>query len=72
MELVIFGTGDIARLAHRCSRATAIIQVVGFTVDRAYREGETFPDLRSSRSRIVAAAFPPSRYGMFVASATRR
>jgi sugar O-acyltransferase (sialic acid O-acetyltransferase NeuD family) len=67
VELVIFGTGDIARLAHQYFTRDSDHQVVAFTVDRAFLQGETFLDLPLVAFDEVAQAFPPSRYGMFVA-----
>jgi sugar O-acyltransferase (sialic acid O-acetyltransferase NeuD family) len=67
MELVIFGAGDIARLAHFYFTRDSEYSVVAFTVDRAFRDGDTFLDLPLVDVEDVVAKFPPSRYGMFVA-----
>ena len=67
MELVIFGAGDIARLAHFYFTRDSEHSVVAFTVDRAFRDGDTFLDLPLVDFEDVSAKFPPSRYGMFVA-----
>src|SRR6266566_3313088 len=59
MDLVIFGAGDIARHSRH--------SVVAFTVDRAYRQADTFLDLPLVDFEDIASAFPPSRFGMFIA-----
>src|SRR5262249_27638972 len=41
-QLVIFGPGDIARLAHRYFTRDSGHEVVAFTVDAAYRAGDEF------------------------------
>jgi len=67
MDLVIFGAGDIARLAHYYFTSDSRHSVVAFTVDRAYRQADTFLDLPLVDFEEVATAFPPSRFGMFIA-----
>ena len=67
MDLVIFGAGDIARLAHYYFTRDSRHSVVAFTVDRAYRQEDTFLDLPLVDFEDVASAFPPSRFAMFVA-----
>ena len=44
-EIVIFGAGDIARLAHFYFSTDTEHEVVAFTVDPAYRTADTFLDL---------------------------
>ena len=41
-DLVIFGTGDIARLAHRYFETDSPHTVAAFTVDRDYRKADSF------------------------------
>jgi sugar O-acyltransferase (sialic acid O-acetyltransferase NeuD family) len=67
MELVIFGAGDIARLAYLYFTRDSEHRVVAFTVDRTYRDGDAFLDLPIVDFEEVVAKYPPSRYGMFVA-----
>ena len=67
MDLVIFGAGDIARLAHYYFTRDSRHSVVAFTVDRAYRQEDTFLDLPLVDFEDIASAFPPSRFGMFIA-----
>ena len=66
-NIVIFGTGDIARLAHFYFSTDSDYTVVAFTVDPAYLSSETFLDLPVVPFDQVAARFPPSDYQMFVA-----
>ena len=66
-EIVIFGAGDIARLAHFYFTRDSEHTVAGFTVDRAYRKGDTFEELPLVDFEEVATHFDPSRHQMFVA-----
>lgn len=43
--LVIFGSGDIAQLAHYYFSRDSDYEVVAFTVDAAYVQGDSFCDL---------------------------
>jgi sugar O-acyltransferase (sialic acid O-acetyltransferase NeuD family) len=66
-HIVIFGAGDIARLAHFYFSTDSEHQVVAFTADSAYCTAETFLDLPLVPFDAVAAAYPPSGFKMFVA-----
>jgi len=66
-RLVIFGTGDIARLAHFYFTSDSPHEVVAFTVDAEYRHGDTFAGLPLVDSSSVAQAYPPAEHAMFVA-----
>lgn len=66
-RLVIFGTGDIARLAHRYFSRDSEHEVVAFTVDEAYRAADTFLDLPLVPFEGVERRYPPDGYGMFIA-----
>lgn len=66
-KLVIFGAGDIARLAHFYFTSDSEHSVAAFTVDRAFRQAESFEGLPLCDFESVAERFPPSEYGMFVA-----
>ena len=65
--LVIFGTGDVAELAHRYFTRDFGRQVVAFTVDRAYRAAETFLDRPVVAFDEVAVRYPPVDHDLFVA-----
>lgn len=66
-KIILFGTGDIARLAHVYFATDSDHSVVAFTVDRPYCIDATFRDLPLVPFDEVAARFPPEEYGMFVA-----
>src|SRR5436190_4125894 len=66
-RLVIFGAGDIARLAHYYFTTDTPHQVAGFVVDRAYRSDDSFLGLPLSDAEDAAARYPPHEYAMFVA-----
>jgi sugar O-acyltransferase (sialic acid O-acetyltransferase NeuD family) len=66
-RLIIFGAGDIARLAHYYFTRDSEHEVVAFTVDEKYRQGETFLDLPLVPFEKVAEHYPAQEYKMFVA-----
>ena len=66
-RLVIFGAGDIARLAHFYFTTDSEHDVAAFAVDRAFRTADTFQDLPVCDAEDLAARYPPSDYAMFVA-----
>src|SRR5438132_828561 len=66
-KLVLFGTGDIARLAHYYFTRDSEHEVVAFTVDRSYRDNDVFLDLPVVNFEEVRASFPPETHKMFVA-----
>ena len=66
-KLVIFGAGDIARLAHFYFNRDSDHEVVAFTVDQKYREAETFLDLPLVSFEEVSTRYPAGEYQMFVA-----
>jgi sugar O-acyltransferase (sialic acid O-acetyltransferase NeuD family) len=71
-KLVIFGTGDIGRLAHFYFTRDAGREVAGFTVDADHRPGEAFLDLPCVDFAKVTQAFPPAEHDLFVALSYRR
>ena len=66
-KLVIFGAGDIARLAHYYFTHDSPHEVAAFVVDRAFRQGDAFQGLPLIDAEDVTDRFPPSDYDMFVA-----
>lgn len=66
-KLVIFGAGDIARLAHFYFSTDSEHEVVAFTVDRAYRDSDTFLDLPLVDFETLAETHPPDQCQLFVA-----
>jgi sugar O-acyltransferase (sialic acid O-acetyltransferase NeuD family) len=69
--LVIFGTGDIARLAHFYFTTDAKRVVRAFTVDRDFRPGDRFLDRPLVDFEDVEARYPPAEHGAFVALSYR-
>ncbi len=70
-KLVIFGDGDVARLAHFYFTRDAGREVAGFTVDAEYRRAESFLGLPLVDFEAVQERFPPSDFEMFVAVSYR-
>lgn len=66
-KLVIFGAGDIARLAHYYFTRDSQHQVAAFTVDSAYRRDEAFLGLPLVDFEHVTDLYPPGDFDMFVA-----
>lgn len=67
--LVIFGSGDIAQLAHYYFTRDSEYEVVAFTVDRDYASVSEFCGLPLVTFDEVAQRFPPESHAMFVALA---
>jgi sugar O-acyltransferase (sialic acid O-acetyltransferase NeuD family) len=65
--LVIFGTGDIAQLAHFYFSSDSEYKVVAFTVDAAYLTETTFCGLSVIVFEEVATHFAPEQCDIFVA-----
>lgn len=66
-DIVVFGLGDIARLAHFYFSSDSEHRVVAFTVDAAYKTADTFEGLPVVPFDEVATAYPPAAFGMFIA-----
>ena len=66
-KLVIFGAGDIARLAHHYFTHDSPHDVAAFVVDRAFRQGDEFQGLPLIDAEDATRRFPPGDYDMFVA-----
>jgi len=66
-KLVIFGAGDIARLACLYFTRDTEHEVVAFTVDEQYLTGSSFRDLPLVAFENVRDIYPPDEYQMFVA-----
>jgi sugar O-acyltransferase (sialic acid O-acetyltransferase NeuD family) len=65
--LVIFGTGDIAQLAHYYFSNDSAYAVAGFTVDAAYLQSAEFAGLPVVAFAEVSARYPAAEYDMFIA-----
>ena len=66
-RLVLFGAGDIARLAHYYFKTDTDHEVMAFTVDQDYRKGDTFQGLPLVDFERLTETYRPSDYKMFVA-----
>jgi sugar O-acyltransferase (sialic acid O-acetyltransferase NeuD family) len=67
MDVVIFGAGEIAELAHFYLTRDSPHRVSGFTVDGAYLREPHFCGLPVVAFEEVTTAFSPARHGAFVA-----
>ncbi len=65
--LVIFGSGDIAQLAHYYFTTDSEYEVVAFTVDAAYASAPEFCGLPLVIFDEVTQHFPPESHAIFVA-----
>jgi sugar O-acyltransferase (sialic acid O-acetyltransferase NeuD family) len=65
--LVIFGAGDIAKLAHFYFTTDSEHEVAAFVVDAEYAAGDNFLGLPLIAASDVVRLFPPAEYQMFVA-----
>lgn len=70
--LLLFGTGDIAELAHYYFTHDSGYDVVTFTVDGAFLEKDTFCDLPVVPFEEVADRYHPSEHDLFVATSYAR
>ena len=66
-KVVVFGAGDIARLAHYYFQTDSDHEVIAFAVDAAYRTDSEFQGLPVVAAEEVSRLYPPSAVSMFVA-----
>lgn len=66
-NIVVFGGGDIASLAHFYFSRDSSHRVVAFTVDRQYRNADQFEGLPFVDFETVRERFSPTDHQMFVA-----
>ena len=66
-RVVIFGAGDIARLAHYYFTHDSTHDIAAFTVDKEYIKNPTFLGLPLVGFDEVIKLYPPADYEMFVA-----
>lgn len=66
-KVIVFGAGDIARLAHYYLTRDSEHDVTAFTVDEKYRSGDTYLDLPLVSFEQVVDRYPPPDHKMFVA-----
>jgi sugar O-acyltransferase (sialic acid O-acetyltransferase NeuD family) len=66
-QIIVFGIGEIAELAEFYFTHDSGFEVAGFTVDAAFMKGPEFRGRPVVPFERVGEAFPPERYGFFVA-----
>lgn len=66
-KLVIFGSGEIAQLAHFYFSSDSGYEVSAFTVDACYIEGSEFCNLPIVAFDQVVVKYPPENYNFFIA-----
>jgi sugar O-acyltransferase (sialic acid O-acetyltransferase NeuD family) len=66
-KLVLFGTGDIAKLAHYYFTHDSEHEIVAFCVDEAYRDASSYLGLPLVSFEDVEQHYPPDTYRMFIA-----
>jgi sugar O-acyltransferase (sialic acid O-acetyltransferase NeuD family) len=66
-KLIIFGTGDIAKLAHYYFSHDSEYEVRGFTVDNEYITGDLFLGLPVVDFEEIVDYYPSKKYKMFIA-----
>lgn len=66
-KLIIFGAGDIAKLAHYYFTRDSEHEVIAFTVNQSYRQADTFLGLPLLNFETVVEQYPPDAYKMFIA-----
>jgi sugar O-acyltransferase (sialic acid O-acetyltransferase NeuD family) len=66
-QIVIFGVGEIGELANFYFTHDSDLEVAGFTVDETYLRQEHFWGRPVVAFEKITQAFPPERFGFFVA-----
>ncbi len=66
-QLLIFGAGDVARLANFYFRTDSGHQVAAFVVDAPFKTAETFDNLPLVSFDEALQRYPPAEYAAFVA-----
>jgi sugar O-acyltransferase (sialic acid O-acetyltransferase NeuD family) len=66
LQIIVFGTGEIAELADFYFSHDSEFEVVGFTVDGAFLKGAEFRGRPVLPFERIGERFPPERYGLFV------
>ena len=66
-KLIIFGTGDIAKLAHYYFSCDSEYEVTGFTVDKEYMTAEVFLGLPVVDFEEIVEYCPPATHKVFIA-----
>lgn len=65
--IVIFGTGELAQLAHYYFSHDSNRRVAAFTVDEKYLSGSAYLGLPQCAFESIESAYPPDQFDLFVA-----
>ncbi len=65
-KLIVFGTGQIADIAHYYLVHDSNETIAGFTVDKAYLEHDTFQGLPVVPFEDIRTIYPPDDYRLFI------
>ena len=66
-KLIIFGTGEIASLAHFYFTEDSQFEVIAFTVDQEFLASENFEGKPVVAFQTLEAHYPPADYKIFIA-----
>lgn len=66
-KIIIFGTGDIAQIANYYFDIDSPYEVVAFTVDNEYLDGDSYEGKPLVAFEDIKSLYPPSQYKMFIA-----
>lgn len=66
-KIIIFGTGNIAQMAHYYFKTDSDFEVVAFTVNKEYVLSEKFDGLPVVEFENIEYLYPPSEFKMFIA-----
>lgn len=64
-DIVIFGVGDMAQVVAVYIRAHSDLNIVGYTLDHAYRQADSFDGLPLVSWEELEKEFPPSQVKLF-------
>jgi len=65
-EVIIFGTGEIAEIAHIYLEYDSEHDVVGFTLDKEFKKENVFRTLPVIDFESILEFYPPSKYKLFI------
>ena len=66
-RIIVFGAEQFAERVHYCFARDSDHEVVAFTLDRDYREADSYLDLPLVDFESATQRYPPSSYKMFIA-----
>ena len=66
-KCVIFGTTDFGKMLRYYFEKYADVQIVAYTVDKAYLKSDTYDGLPAVAYEEVEKAYPPTEYTMVIA-----